>query len=462
MEAEHVDVPHQPAQAAVRDVGGADALHHQPEVVAQLLRVGVAGLARQRVEHVREPVGDESELGPQRLVVAVRAPQHERGRQLGGVALDRRLERGGDRRAPARVRELLRQPVDLLAQEPDGGLAVQGQRPRERLRPDLGMAIHVGAGPRAERQLAPAHGRLEAALELLEDLRHRLVQRRLEEEQVAPDLVLHHRAGAAHLVGLPPDRDRLPQLGLERAPARAADPRVVELVEQAREVELVVEHGAARRLGRVCGEDELDVQRAQRGGEVEPLLAQQLGGLHQRLALARAGRVVVAPAAHALALLGDVRELELERTGADAGLDVLGGQALDQPGEHRVGARLAVAQRCGGLVHPPHRVGEAHAALLDEHVVEHGGEQVGVARERVCRHRLDRVGGDRHRPPSVSEACVAQRRGQPRDRRLDPGGRDPAVAEHEPRRPRRVRPRAAATILDVVGDDAARAARAAQ
>ena len=263
---------------------------------------------------------------------AARAP-----RQLGGVLLDRRLERGEDRRAAARVRELLGEPVDLLAQEPDGGLPVQGERARERLGPDLRVPVHVRPGPRTERQLAPAHRRLEAALELVEtsgtascsvaSKKNRL--RRTSSSTIG-------RCG--DLVGLPPDRDRLAQLGLERAAARAADPRVVELVEQAGEVELVVEHGAARRLRRMRGEHGSTCSEAAlRRGRGPPRAAARQPPSATRLA--RAGRVVVPAAADALALFRDVGELELERAGADARLDVVRGQAAHQPGERGVGVR---------------------------------------------------------------------------------------------------------------------------
>ena len=97
-----------------------------------------------------------------------------------------------------------------------------------------------------------------------------------------------------------------------------------------------------------------------------------------------------------------------------------------------------------------------------------GGEQLGVARERVGR-RPARSGGEaidigRRVCPSVRRRpASAQRRGQPRDGRLDARRVGiAAVAEHEPRRPCRVGSRAAPAVLDVVGDDAARAARAAQ
>ena len=159
-----------------------------------------------------QPARDEAELGPQRLELAVGAPQHAGRRQLGRVALKRGLQRGRDRRAAAGVREALRQPVDLALQQPQRGLAMQRQGARQRLGPDLRVAVHVRARPGAERQLAAVDADLEAALELLEHLGHGVVERRLEEEQVAAHLVLHHRADPADLVGLPPHGERLAQL----------------------------------------------------------------------------------------------------------------------------------------------------------------------------------------------------------------------------------------------------------
>jgi len=276
-------------------------------------------------------VADEAELAPQRLVLAVGAAQHARSRELGGVALERGLERRGNVRPAARVRERAREPADAGAQQVERGLAMQRERARERLGADLRVAVHVRSRPRAERQLAPVDADVEAALELLEHLRDRVVKGGLEEEQVAP-----------HLVGLPPQRQRLAQVGEERAPARAAGARVVEAVEQARHRELVLEHRAPRRLGRVSGQDQLDVERAHRGREVGAVGAELVGGVHQRLALAHAGGVVVTPAPHPLALLGDVGELELECAGADAGLDLGRREPVHELGHRRAGGGVSV------------------------------------------------------------------------------------------------------------------------
>ncbi len=405
---EDVDLPQQPPDLPVRDVLGAEAVEHEPEVVAQLLRVGVARLAGERVLHVDEPPRDEAELRAQRLVLAVRAPQHARRRHLGGVALERLEQRGRDGHAVARVREALGEPVDAALEQAQGGLAMERQRARERLGPDLRVAVHVRPGPRAERHLAPVGAHVEAALELLEHLGHGVVEDGLEEEEVAPDLVLDHRAHAPDLVGVPPDRQRLAQLGQQRTAPRAPDPRVVEPVEHPRHVELVVEHRAPGRLGGVGGEDEVEMQPAHGGGQIGARLAQHVGRLEQRLALPHSGGVVVAPPPHALALLGDVGELQLQRARADAGLEILLGQRVDELEQLRAGAVRAVAQLHGALVQPAHRLGELRAALLHEHVVEHELEQLGVALKAVDRGAG--LGGrrrDRHRGARRSVPCAA-------------------------------------------------------
>ena len=162
-------------------------------------------------------------------------------------------------------------------------------------------------------------------------------------------------------------------------------------------MQLVLEHRAARRLGRVSGEHELDVEAARRGGEVGALGAEHVGRVHQRLALAYAGGVVVAPAAHALALLGDVGELQLQRAGADARLDVGGREPVHELDHRRARGGVAGAQLVGRLVQPLHGPGELLAGLLDEHVVQDLGEQLGVAREGV------RLGG-RHGHGAASVA----------------------------------------------------------
>jgi len=285
---------------------------------------------------------------------------------------------------------------------------MERQRARERLGPDLRMAVHVRAGPRAERHLAPVGAHVEAALELLEHLGHGVIEDGLEEEEVAPDLVLDHRPHAPDLVRVPPDGQRLAQLGQQRTAPRAPDPGVVEPVEHPRHVELVVEHRAPGGLGGVGGEDEVEVQPAHGRGQIRARLAQHVGRLEQRLALPHSGGVVVAPPPHALALLGDVGELQLQRACADAGLEIVLVQRTHELEQRGAGAVPPVAQLHGPLVQPADRLGELRAALLHEHVVEHELEQLGVALEAVDRGAG--LGGGRrdgHRAARRSVPCAA-------------------------------------------------------
>ena len=192
---------------------------------------------------------------------------------------------------------------------------------------------------------------------------------------------------AAQLVGLPPDGQHLAQLGEQHAAAHVADPRVVEAVQQRRDVPLVVEHRAPRGLGRMRGEDVLDLQLRGQRRDVDRAVAQDLRRLAERLALDLAGAVVLAPAADALALLGDVRQLQLQRAGADDRLDGLVGD-LAQVGDETVGRGLvARADGRGGAEEPLHARGEHAAGLLLEHAVERGREQFGVLGETVWGRR---------------------------------------------------------------------------
>ena len=163
------------------------------------------------------------------------------------------------------------------------------------------------------------------------------------------------------------------------------DARVVEAVQQRRDVPLVIEHRAPRGLGGVRRQHVLDLQLRGQRGDVDVVAAQDLGRLGQRLALDRAGRVVLAPAAHALALLGDVRQLELERAGADDRLDRLVGHAAEVGDEPLGGGLVARAHRRGGLEQPLQPGGEHAARLLLEHLDQRGREELGVVGEAIGR-----------------------------------------------------------------------------
>ena len=222
-------------------------------------------------------------------------------------------------------------------------------------------------------------------LDLAQHGRDGVEQHRLEEEQVAADLVLDARADAAQLVGLPPQRQHLAQLVQQRAPARVADARVVEPVQQRGDVPLVVEHGAPRGLGRVRGQDVLDLQLRGQRRDVDLVALEDLGRLGQRLALHGAGRVVLASPAHALALLGDVRQLQLERAGADDRFHRLVRDAAEVGDEPLGGGGVARPHGGRGPEEPLQAGGEHAARLFLEHLDQGVREKLGVLGKAVRR-----------------------------------------------------------------------------
>ena len=224
VEAEDVDLPQQPPDRAERDVPRAEVGEHELEIAAQRLRVGVARLAPARAQRVDEPVVDEAELGPQRLPLAVRAPQDLR--RTAAPARRPRATRRSSSETGIRSEEcenICASRSTRTRKSCSAVPAVQLQRARERVGADLRVAVHVAAGPAAVGEHGLHEPDVERVLDLAQHLRHGVEQHGLEEEQVAPHLVLDARADAAQLVGLPPDGQDLAQLVQQPAPARRAE-----------------------------------------------------------------------------------------------------------------------------------------------------------------------------------------------------------------------------------------------
>ena len=176
--------------------------------------------AEQRVERVE--IGDE--------LAAVRVPvgaeplpdlDEDGAERLVGVAdLGHAADHG--RRHPPRRPEL----AQLRAVEVTRELAGTLERVRDRLRPDVRVAVEVAADPGAEAQrLARAREPLdERALELGD----RVPEALLEEPQPLPDLVDDPRPLGADLVRLPEQRDLLGERILEPPPLGERRALVVE------------------------------------------------------------------------------------------------------------------------------------------------------------------------------------------------------------------------------------------
>ena len=365
---------------------------HELEVAPQRLRVGVSGLAPARAQRVAEPVVDEPELGAQRLPLAVRAPQHDRARQLLRVVGERVLELLGDRDAQRGVAEHLRELVHPRAQQRQRGGAVQRERARQRVRADLGVAVHVAAGPGAVRSTGctsrtPSSCSISSSTAGIASKSTASKKKRLRRTSSSTFGRTRRSSSVCHQM-VRSSRSSAQQL----AAAPVARARVVELVEQRRDVPLVVEHGAPRRLGRVRGEHVLDLQLRHQRADVDLAVAQDPRGLGERLALDLAGLVVLAPAPRPLALLGDVRELQLQRARADDRLHRLVRDAA-QVGHEPLGGRLVARAHGGGGLEQPLQAGREHASgLLLEHAVERVREERRVLGKPVRRLRRRRTG----------------------------------------------------------------------
>ena len=172
------------------------------------------------------------------------------------------------------------------------------------------------------------------------------------------------------------------------------------------QVRLVVEHGAPRGLGRVRGEHELDVQRAQRLGGVDARLREQLA--RSRPATRAAGRRRRRTRAGA----GSARApRRCWRAAAAASRRGCTGRpprraAPRSARQQRLARRsVAAAQLGGGLVQPAHRLGDRGPVLLDEDLVEHLREQAR------CRAPDRRRRGRRRRSSwrGTAEECATGR-----------------------------------------------------
>ena len=258
--------------APPRDVLGAEALAHELEVAPQLLRVGVAGLAAAtRVERV-------ARAGARRTRAwSAAAPTRGAGAAARGadgssrcVALQRRAPApADDRPRSGECEKRCASESHALAQQPQRGRAVQPQRARERLGPDLGMAVHVRARPRAERQRPAPRRRVPNARSTSPSTSGTASNRvaskknRLRRTSSSTRGRTRRTSSVCHQI-VRISRSSSSSARRRAWPMRGSSSRS----SRSHQVGLVVEHGAPRGLGRVRGEHQLDVQRAQRLGGV--------------------------------------------------------------------------------------------------------------------------------------------------------------------------------------------------
>ena len=231
MEAEGAGAGTQVGEAAVRDPLTAMGSKQRIELVEirdEHRAVGIVVGA--------EPFPDRDEHGPERLV---------------GIAHLGHAADHGRRHSPRRAEIPQLGTVEIARELPR---TIEGIG--DRLRSDVRVAVEVPADPAAEAQrlAGPLQPLDESALEL----RDRIPEALLEEPEPLPDLVDDPRALGADLVRLPEQRDLLGEAVLQAPPLRERCGLVVESRQERGNPAVRLEHGPARCLRRMRGEDELD------------------------------------------------------------------------------------------------------------------------------------------------------------------------------------------------------------
>ncbi len=303
------------------------------------------------------------------------------------------------------------QPVEHVV-GPDGGSLAR------RFRRHAGMPVPVGAHPRSPAQEGPDRrgpraraprvggrpagsapgirpvlgddpgGAVERVIERPVEPRRDHEQGLVEEEQGIADLV--ERRGPLHAQrrGPPQQRDLLAEAAPDVGVLVRGDALVIEVVDEAEDAAQGHEHRATPGLGRMRRQHEADGEVGDEllvAGRV--VLAQEPphGLLDGAFLAARAGGArTLADAPHAVLLLGQVRQVEVEAEGLDEVLELLVGERVDDATQLALAARAARGPDADGqLAHALDEVQEVLAGLLGDDLAEEGAEQLDLPRQRV-------------------------------------------------------------------------------
>ena len=164
-------------------------------------------------------------------------------------------------------------------------------------------------------------------------------------------------------------------------------PGVVELVDERERASQRHQHGASPSLGRVRREHQADGQAVDEGAHVcgVVFLQQLADGGFERTFLAAGGRAgTLAHTSHAMLLLGQVGEVEVQAEGFDERLDLLETELLKDGAEAQL-PRLAagLADVDGELADPLDQVKELVAGLLGDDLAQQRAQQLDLARQLI-------------------------------------------------------------------------------
>ena len=351
------------------------ALGDHAQVGQELRRAGVRVLWRHRMAQ-RLGAGQVLQGGGQAGVHA------HQGAAVGlvlavGVLVGRRVGQRCHRRRHAGQhladRQLGAQRMHLGQVEAQCHLALPRQGHAQRVGRDIGVAVAVAADPLAHAQEAGHRKAGQVLLDLGVQLGDLAQEGALVVAQRVLDLVGHRQLGVAQ-------HARLPQLGDAGAHQRlvgAAFTLGGQLVARAHQFgdrPLGIQDALALHLGGVGRQHRADVglrQHLRHVGRADVGLVQALEAQRQAAVLLVALALMVLPAAHVLAVFGDVGQVAEVAEGADHAHRLVGRQVLQQPVEHPASRRVFL-QPVGHaqLAHPLDQLEGFLALLLADHIAQ--------------------------------------------------------------------------------------------
>ena len=345
----------------------------------------VPGVLGDPLARVHQPLADVVELHPVALAGVAALETAIGGRQRLAVA----AQAEGQLRRHAvdllRAAQLRRQALDGGDQLAQGVVVLQLQHGHGHLRRDQRVAVAVPADPASEAQRPRVRRQLDAdplhlLVQLVEQVRGDLAQHLVQVVDRRPRLVGGARALHAQLVGLPDQVDRLDQPPLDAGQIHLRLPRVGPFVEELADALQLGQHRAARRLGRMGGEDRPHVEARRHLAQCGAAVVVSLDVVEQGAQPAAADPAPRSVLADPVGLLGDVRQVEEGGEGAHQVGGVGDVEALQERGQ--LGARAASRGRVARLLaqrpHPLDQLQELRPVLADQGLPQQVAEQPDV------------------------------------------------------------------------------------
>ena len=281
--------------------------------------------------------------------------------------------------------QLLGEVADLLDEEFDGTPTLEVEDGERGAGRDVGVAVPVAADPGAEADwgavgVEPFADVLEDGGHVVEELGHGVPDRLVDVVEDEAGLVEGVGSVVADLVGLPHGLDELVDAPVDARLVGRGAPRLGALLDEVGDAGQLVEDRPTGGLGGVGGEDGLEVDTVDEGGDVGGRNAGVDQPAHGLVEVAVGAGAADVEVLDAVDLLGDVGEVEVHGEGADQ-LDGLVGVSVGQEAGELGGAALAaafLAEVPGEATDLFDGLEQGFAVLADEGVAELVAESADV------------------------------------------------------------------------------------